>query len=226
MPTKLSRTKPTRGSITPPFPSPPSTAFSASIGSTTLISPTGVRIDRAAEPAGQLLGDLRGREVEHHRPLRLVEPPQGGQGQGQLLADVAAGLVDDRQPVGVGVLGEADRRARGGDDRRERPQVLLGRLGRVVVPAVGLAPQDDRLAAQARGGACPPAGPRPRGRRRARRRTRGGGSPRRRRSRAPARDGLVRDLRCVRALPRPSQAAQRNSLASASGRARPGPPPG
>ena len=28
------------------------------------------------------------------------------------------------------------------------PQVLLGRLGRVVVPAVGLAAQDDRLAAQ------------------------------------------------------------------------------
>ena len=39
-----------------------------------------------------------------------------GQGEGQLLADVAAGLVDDGQAVGVGVLGEADVGADGRDD--------------------------------------------------------------------------------------------------------------
>ncbi len=38
--TKLSRTNPTRGSITPPLPSPPRIAPSARIRSTTLISPT------------------------------------------------------------------------------------------------------------------------------------------------------------------------------------------
>ena len=40
MATKLSRTSTTRGSITPPFPSPPSTAPWASIASTTFASPT------------------------------------------------------------------------------------------------------------------------------------------------------------------------------------------
>ena len=38
--TKLSRTSTTRGSMTPPLPSPPSTAPTASIRSTTFASPT------------------------------------------------------------------------------------------------------------------------------------------------------------------------------------------
>ena len=40
IPTKLSRTSPTRGSMMPPFPSAPSSAFVSSILSTTLASPT------------------------------------------------------------------------------------------------------------------------------------------------------------------------------------------
>ena len=43
MPTKLSRTSPTRGSITPPLPSPPRTASISSILSTTFASPTAER---------------------------------------------------------------------------------------------------------------------------------------------------------------------------------------
>ena len=109
MPTKLSRTQPTLGSITPPLPSPPSTAFFGSIASTTLISPTAVRTTGTAEPLGQLFGHARGREVEHHRPLRLIESAEGRQGQRQLLADVTALLVDDRQSVGVWILCEPHR---------------------------------------------------------------------------------------------------------------------
>ena len=46
--------------------------------------------------------------VDDHRPALLPQPEQHRQGQRQLLADVAARLVDDRQPVGVGVEHEAD----------------------------------------------------------------------------------------------------------------------
>ena len=41
MPTNGSRTQPTRGSITPPFPSPPITAFMARMPATTFASPDG-----------------------------------------------------------------------------------------------------------------------------------------------------------------------------------------
>ena len=148
MPTKLSRTRPTLGSMTPPFPSPPSTAFSASIASTTLISPTAVRTTGQPFAAARSSATARGREVQHDRPALLAEPSEGGQGQRQLLADVPPLLVDDRQPVGVGVLGEADRRADGRDDLAKPSEVLLGRLGGMVVSAVGLAAQDDRPTAE------------------------------------------------------------------------------
>ena len=44
--TKESRTSPTRGSITPPFPSPPRTALLLSISSTTFASPTAESMHR------------------------------------------------------------------------------------------------------------------------------------------------------------------------------------
>ena len=117
--------------------------------------------DRAAERAGQVLDDAGRRQVQHHRALRLRQPPLRGQGQRQLLADVAARLVDDRQAIGVGVLREPDVGPDGRDDRGQGPQVPLGRLGGMVVPPVGLAPQDQRLAPQGlpeQDGPQPPAG--------------------------------------------------------------------
>ncbi len=69
-------------------------------------------------------------------------------GQRVLLAQVAPRCVDHRQPVGVGVLAEADvaRLARHG--RQHAGQVLGRRLGRVLELAVGLAAEHRRLAAE------------------------------------------------------------------------------
>ena len=80
--------------------------------------------------------------------MAWFQPVRGGQGERQLLADVPAGLVDDRKSVGVRVLREADGRSQGRDDRRELAEVGLGGLRRVVVPAVGRGAEDGRLATE------------------------------------------------------------------------------
>ena len=64
------------------------------------------------------------------------------------LADVAARLVDHRQPVGVGVLAEADVGAGSRDRRQHAGEVFGGRLGRVGELAVGLFAQHGHAAGQ------------------------------------------------------------------------------
>jgi len=51
-------------------------------------------------------------------------------GERQLLADVAAGLVDDRQAIGIGVLGEGNIRAETLDQLGQAFQIGLRGLGK------------------------------------------------------------------------------------------------
>ena len=81
-------------------------------------------------------------------PLACSSRRRRGEGQRQLLADVAAILVDDREPIGVGVLREADRGPHRGHDRAEFLQIGFRRLGRMIVVSVGSVTQDDRPGSQ------------------------------------------------------------------------------
>ena len=119
--TKLSRTNPTRGSITPPLPFAAEHGLLGDHPLDDVDLAHGRPVDRAAAVARQYLGGHRRREVDHDRSPGLLQPPTGGQGQRQLLADVTARLVDDRQPIGVRVLGETDRRPDGRHDRARTP---------------------------------------------------------------------------------------------------------
>ena len=89
--------------------------------------------DGAGELGRDVVDHARGREVrrERERPAQL-EHALRREDERVLLADVAAVLVDDRQPVGVGILRETAGGAGGRADlRREFAEVLRGRLGRV-----------------------------------------------------------------------------------------------
>lgn len=63
--------------------------------------------DAAADGFGDVVDHPAGREVGGDG-LAVPELVQGTQRERVLLADVRAGLIDDSQPVGVGVLREAD----------------------------------------------------------------------------------------------------------------------
>ena len=148
MPTKLSRTSPTRGSIGPPLPSPPKTAPWASMASTTLASPTAERTNGTpCRPARS--SDMRLlAQLVTIGPAPLPQHVVDAHGHRVLLAQVAARGVDHGQPVGVGILAEADvgpGLCHGGEHAGE---VLGRRLGRVGELAVGLPAQDRHPAAQ------------------------------------------------------------------------------
>ena len=108
MPTKLSRTSPTRGSITPPFPSPPNTALMLEHHVDDVRLADGRAIERHAVLAGHVFRHPAGRAIRDDRPGRWSEHVVDAHRQRVFFAQVAAVLVDDRQPVGVRVLAEAD----------------------------------------------------------------------------------------------------------------------
>ena len=84
MPTKLSRTNPTRGSITPPFPSPPRTRRLGPHPLDDVDLADRRAVDGQPHPLGHRLGHARGREVHDHRPLDLREPVRGRPGPGSV----------------------------------------------------------------------------------------------------------------------------------------------
>ena len=90
MPTKLSRTSTTRGSITPPFPSPPSTALWASIASTTFASPTAERKNGTPYLPARSSAMRLVEQLVTIGPGRLRSTMIDAQGQRVLFAHVAA----------------------------------------------------------------------------------------------------------------------------------------
>ena len=73
------------------------------------------------------------REVERLRitgPFACCSLRTAAERERQLFADVSARFVNDRQAVGVGVLGKTDGRPGGWDDRGDTPSNCLGGLGR------------------------------------------------------------------------------------------------
>ncbi len=115
MPMNGSRTQPMRGSMTPPLPSPPMTAPTARIFSTTLASPTAERWQ--GTPKLRAMSSMT-REVDMLMttgPFSCRSRQSDGQRQRQLFADVAARFVDDGQAVGVGVEHKADVGLRSGE---------------------------------------------------------------------------------------------------------------
>ena len=82
MATKLSRTNPTRGSITPPFPSPPRTAALGPHPLDDVDLADRSAVDRAAERRGELFGRPRGREVHDHGARRPGRADGGRPGRG------------------------------------------------------------------------------------------------------------------------------------------------
>ena len=75
--------------------------------------------------------------VDYHRARRPGQHPIGRQRHRQLLADVATRLVDDRQAVGVGVLGKPDAGPVFEHRLAESSEVLLERLRRMSKLTIG-----------------------------------------------------------------------------------------
>ena len=150
MPTSESRPGTMRGSITPPLPSPPMTAFSRSIAWTTLASPTGVRMTRPPYLAAT------------SSSMRLVERFAAATAARLLRQDVAARPAPaniprrcrcrSRRRSPAGRRPGPGRSRRGACCRRTssaRPgEVLRRRLGLVGELAVGRAVEVDELAAE------------------------------------------------------------------------------
>ena len=67
---------------------------------------------------------------------------------GVFFADVPAGLVDDRQPVRIGVLAKADIRSGRNDLASDVLQVLRGRLRRMFELSIRVAADEHDLAAE------------------------------------------------------------------------------
>ena len=110
MAVKLSRQGWISGRMTPPLPSPAMTARGSS--GERFLDDVDLADLRPEDFDPLLRGDVVDgpgrREVADDRPLLAAEDVLDGQGQGQLLAERPAFFVDDRQPVGVGVLDEPD----------------------------------------------------------------------------------------------------------------------
>ena len=104
----------------------------------------GGAVTGAAELRGNVFDHARGRHVDDHRPALLRQAEAHRQGQRQFLAEVAARLIDQGEPVGVGVEDKADVGAALGDQRGDLAQVLGNRLRRVGEEAVGVAALADR----------------------------------------------------------------------------------
>src|SRR5439155_17440322 len=66
--------------------------------------------------------------VDHNRAAFLSQAKLHRQGQRKLFADVATGLVDDCQAVGVRVENKANLGTHSGDERQDRLQILRQRL--------------------------------------------------------------------------------------------------
>ena len=111
MPMNGSRTQPTRGSITPPLPSPPISAPVSRISGHDIRLADGRAVNRHAESVAR---SSRTRDVDMFTttgPAFLPEPVLHGQRQRQFFAQTGSGFVDQGQAVGVRVEHEAGRRA-------------------------------------------------------------------------------------------------------------------
>jgi hypothetical protein len=95
-----------------------------------------------------VLGEPAGRSVDDDRAEFLGKSMADGKSKGVFLADVAAGLVDESEPVRVGVDGEAHVGAGLAHFGGQTSKVFLDRFGFVLKTAVRFAAEEDDVAAQ------------------------------------------------------------------------------
>ena len=105
-------------------------------------------IQRHFESLGHVLRHPARGAIHHDRALLAAQNVIDAQSERVFLAEIVARFVDDRQPIGIGILAKADVGSGLAHQRQNRLQIVRRRLGHMLEQTIRLAADDFRFNSQ------------------------------------------------------------------------------